>query len=64
MREAVLAHAGEALESSVAFRSSTKRDQDCIIEFLKSLQILPLTAKSLCVDQNGKDIECPVGVTP
>jgi cytochrome c peroxidase len=64
MREAVLAHAGEALESSVAFRSSTKRDQDCIIEFLKSLQILPLTAKSLCIDQNGKDIECPVGVTP
>jgi cytochrome c peroxidase len=64
MREAVLAHAGEAAASAGAFRSASKYDQDCIIEFLKSLQILPLSAKSLCVDQNGKDIQCPAGILP
>jgi len=64
MREAVLSHAGEASASSAAFRSSSKFDQDCIIEFLKSLQILPQSAKSLCVDQNGKDIQCPAGIIP
>lgn len=64
MREAVLAHAGEAAAAAGAFRSASKYDQDCIIEFLKSLQILPLSAKSLCVDQNGKDIECPPGILP
>jgi len=64
MREAVLAHAGEAAASAGAFRSASKYDQDCIIEFLKSLQILPLSAKSLCIDQNGKDMECPSGLVP
>jgi hypothetical protein len=39
MREAVLAHAGEAAAVTAAFRASSKYDQDCIIEFLKSLQI-------------------------
>ncbi len=64
MREAVLAHAGEATASAAAFRSSSKYDQDCIIEFLKSLQIPPLSAKSLCVDQDGHDIQCPPGIIP
>jgi CxxC motif-containing protein (DUF1111 family) len=64
MREAVLAHAGEAQASTTAFRSSSKYEQDCIIEFLKSLQILPPAAKSLCVDQNGKNIDCPPVVQP
>jgi hypothetical protein len=62
--EAVLAHAGEASASAAAFRASSKYDQDCIIEFLKSLQILPLSAKSPCVDENGKDIQFPPGITP
>jgi len=64
MREAVLAHAGEAKVSGMAFRSLSKHDQDSIIEFLKSLQILPPTAKSFCVDENGKDRDCPPGITP
>ena len=37
MREAVLAHSGEAL----SFQSLNDYDRDSIIEFLKSLQILP-----------------------
>jgi CxxC motif-containing protein (DUF1111 family) len=41
MREAVLAHAGEAVESRQAFQSLPKPEQDELIEFLKSLQDLP-----------------------
>ena len=41
MREAVLAHHGEAENAGAAFRSLNKYDQNSIIEFLKSLQIVP-----------------------
>jgi hypothetical protein len=41
MREAVLAHSGEALASRLAFQSLSDYNRDSIIEFLKSLQILP-----------------------
>src|SRR5205814_10731826 len=41
MREAVLAHAGEALGSRTHFQSLSPFEQDCVIVFLKSLQILP-----------------------
>lgn len=54
MREAVLAHSGEALQSRTAFQSLSKYDRDSIIEFLKSLQILPPGAKGLVVDDNGE----------
>ena len=64
MREAVLAHHGEAEASGAAFRALPKYDQDSIIEFLKSLQILPAGAKSLCVDQDGKDVDCPPRIQP
>src|SRR6266704_7149760 len=55
---------GEAEASGTAFRSLPKYDQDSVIEFLKSLQILPATARSLCVDENGKDTDCPPGIQP
>jgi CxxC motif-containing protein (DUF1111 family) len=64
MREAVVAHHGEAETSGRAFRAVPKYDQDSIIEFLKSLQVLPAGAKSLCVDENGRDIACPAEIEP
>ena len=64
MREAVLAHHGEAEASGRAFRALPKYDQDSIIEFLKSLQILPPDAKSLCVDEDERDIACPAEIQP
>jgi hypothetical protein len=78
MREAVLAHAGEAKTSSEAFRDLPRYDQDSVIEFLKSLQVLTSTTvnrgngmtevirnhRSLCVDERGRDIPCPPGVLP
>jgi cytochrome c peroxidase len=54
MREAVLAHAGEALQERVAFQNLSEYDRDSIIEFLKSLQILPPGTHDLVVDENGR----------
>ncbi len=41
MREAILAHSGEALLSRQNFEALSGYDRDCVIEFLKTLQILP-----------------------
>jgi len=64
MREAILAHHGEAELSGRAFRSLSKYDQDSIVEFLKSLQVLPPGTRALCVDQDGRAISCPPGIQP
>jgi hypothetical protein len=52
LREAVLAHAGEASDSSAAFRKLAAEEQNALIEFLKSLQILPPGTRCLIVDEN------------
>jgi CxxC motif-containing protein (DUF1111 family) len=51
MREAVLAHAGEAQEQRKAFEGLAKYEQDALIEFLKSLQALPPGTKALVVNE-------------
>jgi hypothetical protein len=53
MREAILAHSGEALVSSQSFQSLTSSDRDCLIEYLKTLQILPPETRNLTVGENG-----------
>ncbi len=52
MREAVLAHHGEAEQSGNAFRELAASGQNAVIEFLKSLQILPADTPCLVVDEN------------
>ena len=52
MRQAVLAHGGEALEQREAFRQLSAPDQDALIEFLKTLQVLPPGTKDLVVDEH------------
>ncbi len=52
LRQAVLAHSGEAITSRKAFQSASEYDQDSLIEFLKSLQVLPPGTKDLVVDEN------------
>lgn len=52
LRQSVLAHAGEALDSRKAFQELSEYDQDSLIEFLKSLQILPPGTKELVVDEH------------
>jgi Di-haem oxidoreductase, putative peroxidase len=49
MREAVLAHAGEALKSRQAFGAATGSERDAVIAFLKTLQVLPPGARELVV---------------
>jgi hypothetical protein len=52
MRRSILAHAGEALESRRAFEALSKYEQDSLIEFLKTLQVLPPGTKDLIVDEH------------
>lgn len=59
LRQAVLAHAGEALAARQAFESLSQYDQDSTIEFLKSLQVLPPGTRSLVVDEDGKEKKWP-----
>jgi hypothetical protein len=59
MREAILAHAGEANASRQAFEALSDYERNAVIEFLKSLQILPPGARSLCVDEDGDAVACP-----
>jgi len=59
LRQAVLAHAGEAAASTAAFNALTPYEQDCVIEFLKSLQVLPPGTRHLVVDERGREREWP-----
>lgn len=52
LRQSVLAHSGEARESRLAFQALTEAEQDAVIEFLKTLQVLPPGTKYLVVDEN------------
>ncbi len=52
MRQAVLGHAGEALASRTAFQTASAYDRDALIEFLKSLQVLPPGTGDLVVDEH------------
>ncbi len=49
MREAVLAHSGEAQKSKQAFEAAGAYEQDSVIEFLKTLQVLPPDTRELMV---------------
>jgi len=52
MRDAIkLGHNGEATPSRLAFQALTPLQQDEIIEFLKSLQVLPPGTPCLVVDE-------------
>jgi hypothetical protein len=65
MREAVLAHAGEALDQRQAFERLAKDEQDALIEFLKSLQALPPGTSALVVDEHYRPkLWPPASLTP
>ena len=58
-REAVEAHNGEALSQRLAFDALQPDLQNDLIEFLRSLQVLPPDSKSLVVDEHGNPKEWP-----
>jgi hypothetical protein len=61
LRQAVKAHDGEAKTSRIAFESLSQYGQDSIIEFLKTLQVLPPGTRSLIVDEFGRPKHWPPG---
>ena len=54
MREAIEAHRGDALDSYQNWVALSDYERDSIIEFLKTLQVLPEGTKHLIVDQKGR----------
>jgi hypothetical protein len=59
LRQAVKAHDGEAKASRAAFDSQSQYEQDCVIEFLKTLQVLPPGTRALVVDEHGRKKNWP-----
>ena len=51
LRQAVLSHNGEALAERRAFQALPDYDQDSLIEFLKTLQVLPPNSRHLVLDE-------------
>ena len=54
LRQSVLAHYGEALAERRTFERLPARDQDGLIEFLKTLQVLPPGTRDLVVNERGE----------
>jgi len=50
---------GEAIKSRKAFETLGKYDQDSLIEFLKTLQVLPPGTKDRIVDENYRPKRWP-----
>jgi hypothetical protein len=59
MRASVLAHSGEAKVSREKFQAMTSYERDALIEFLKTLQVLPPGTKDRIVDENFHAREWP-----
>lgn len=59
LRQAVLGHNGEALSERKAFQALSEYERDSLIEFLKTLQVLPPGTKNLIVDENYQAREWP-----
>jgi len=59
LRQAVLAHAGEAQAVTDAFNALSEFEQASIIEFLKTLQILPPGTKARVIDDRGRPRQWP-----
>ena len=64
IRESVLAHAGEAQSSTDRFNALSAHERDCLIEFLKSLQVLPPGTESLIVDERFQPRSWPPSAGP
>jgi CxxC motif-containing protein (DUF1111 family) len=54
LREAIVNHRGEAEASYQAFQALSEYDQASVIEFLKSLRLLPAGTRHLVVDEYGR----------
>jgi hypothetical protein len=62
LRQAVSGHSGEALASRRGFENLQAAEQDALIEFLKTLQVLPPGTKDLIVDEKFHKKQWPPSV--
>lgn len=53
LSEAILMHGGEAEDERIAYEDLSKYEQDSIVEFIKTLQILPEDADTTVIDSLG-----------
>ena len=63
-RQAVERHGGEARPEAEAFRALPPFEQDCLVEFLKSLQVLPPGRRHRVVDESGEPRPWPPREAP
>ena len=54
-----MAHAGEAQPSQTNFENLNSYNQGSIIEFLKTLKVLPEGTRSRIADEHNRPIELP-----
>ena len=54
LREAIVNHDGEARSQKLAFQALPGGEQDAIVEFLKTLQVLPPGTRHLIVNERGQ----------
>lgn len=59
LRQAIEAHHGDAEASSVAWSALDDSDRNAIIEFLKTLQVLPPGSRNRIVDDRGRPRRWP-----
>jgi hypothetical protein len=59
MRQAILAHGGEARDVRAAFIALSPDEQNDLVEFLKTLQVLRPGTKALVVDENYQPKQWP-----
>jgi hypothetical protein len=59
LSQAILAHGGEAQGARDQFASISDEERRCVIEFLKSLRVLPEGTRSLVVDEFGLPTRLP-----
>lgn len=60
LRRSIMAHSGEAKASRQAFEALPSADRDALIEFLKTLQVLPPGTRDLVVDETYHARSWPV----
>jgi cytochrome c peroxidase len=59
LKQAVLAHAGEAANQRRKFESLPPADREAVIDFLDTLQVLPAGTRALVVDEQNRQRSWP-----
>jgi hypothetical protein len=59
LRQSILAHSGEALAARQRFETLSDYEQGSVIEFLKTLQVLPPGTRHLIIDDHGRPKQWP-----